>query len=461
LPIDEDDKLKIAIAGAFGFIGQHLINSILDNTEHEIVAFSRSVRHWNHPRVQCVTADLYSLSDIIEGLSGCDHAIYLVHSMAPNARLSQGHFRDFDFILADNFMRAAQSNGLSQITYVGGMIPTDENLSPHLESRLEVEEVLRSGNVPTTTLRCGLVIGHKASSFSIIVRLTNRLPVMILPQWMRTVSNPIYVKDLTALIISSMEFPCEKHRIIDAGMDQKVSYKDIVIETARVLNKTPTLIDVSYVSPHLSKLWVRLVGGAPKALVYPLIDSVRHEMLKSPDHGVPKEWDIKIRSLNQAIGDSFEKKSSHSSYQQIAPPNICREIRSVQRFPLAPQVDALWVANKYLTWLPLFLIPFLKLEKIPNGCKYRVRFLSILLLTLRRNIEMSNHSRQVFNVGKGVLVRGNRAIFEFRQSHDHKFIISAIHNFEPALPWPIYRSTQAVLHKVVMSRFGKLLEKST
>ena len=298
--------MKVAIAGAFGFIGQHLIQHLLDQTDYEIRAISRSPRKADEARVDCVAADFFSLKETTAALVGCDVAIYLVHSMAPSSRLSQGHFKDFDFLLADNFVRAAVNCGIKSIVYVGGMIDERDVLSPHLKSRLEVEEVLRSRSIPVTAFRCGLVIGHQASSFSIIVRLTERLPAMVLPQWMRTRSNPIYVGDLVQLVTAAVANPAQEHRIIDAGMGQSVSYKDIVIATARQIGKSPKLIDVPNVSPHLSKLWVRLVSGAPKALVYPLIDSVRHEMLKSPSNPIPTSWGIKVCDLAEAIRKTFK-----------------------------------------------------------------------------------------------------------------------------------------------------------
>lgn len=120
--------MKIAIAGAFGFIGQHLIQQILNTTKHDIITISRSPRESENERVCCVTADLYSLKETAAALSDCDMAVYLVHSMAPSSRLSQCHFRDFDFILADNFGRAAVKNKMKQIIYVGGMIPKQDRL---------------------------------------------------------------------------------------------------------------------------------------------------------------------------------------------------------------------------------------------------------------------------------------------------------------------------------------------
>lgn len=450
--------MKIAIAGAFGFIGQHLIQYLLDNTEHDIVAISWTPRKADEPRVHCIAADLYSLKETKQALQDCDAAIYLVHSMAPSSRLSQGHFRDFDYILADNFARGAVSCGIKHIIYVGGLIPEFETLSPHLKSRLEVEEVLRSHAIPVTTFRCGIVIGHKASSFSIIVQLTKRLPVMVLPQWMRTKSNPIYVGDLVELITTSIQNPATGHHIIDAGMDTSVSYKDIVIETAHLMGKEPKLIDVPYVSPQLSKLWVRLVSGAPKALVYPLIDSVRHEMLCNPSHPIPTQWKAKLCNLREAIRRTFELPFEFEMPRLLSSIRSLNEVRSVQRMRLPEGKSAEWVAKEYTKWLPAYLRPFLKIVENEGRCIYFIRFLNLRLLGLKKDLNASTPERFLFRVTGGALVDpDNKGRFEFRESHDKTFLIVALHNFKPALPWHIYRWTQALIHKLVMHHFGQMI----
>lgn len=448
------DHMKIAIAGAFGFIGQHLIETILDTTDFDIVALSRSSRVSENPRLKCVRADLYSLKDATNSLKDCDVAIYLVHSMAPNSRLAQGNFRDFDFILADNFGRAAKKNQVKSMVYVGGMIPDKEPLSTHLQSRLEVEEVLRSHSIPVTSLRCGLVIGPKGSSFSIIVNLTKRLPVMVLPSWMRTLSNPIYVGDLTQILVKAILHRHLQHRIVDVGMDVAVTYKDIVIETSKKISRSPILIDVPYIPSKISKLWVRLVSGVPKDLVYPLIDSVHHAMLKDSKNSLPPEWKVPTRPLKEAINATCDIPLRFTTPKLTGKVRKLSDVRSIQRMPLPYGKTADWIARKYMSWLPFFLKPFLKNVETSDTYEYRVRLFSIVLLSLKLDKNISHVHRQLFRVTGGLLAaKNNKGRFEFRESHDKKFVIVALHSYSPALPWVIYRWTQAIVHQVVMNRF--------
>ena len=92
------------------------------------------------PGVEPRRCDLFSVRQTQKALEGAELAVYLVHSMSPNARLTQGRFDDLDLLIADNFARAAAEAGVERVIYLGGLLPpdSDQGISSHLASRLEV-----------------------------------------------------------------------------------------------------------------------------------------------------------------------------------------------------------------------------------------------------------------------------------------------------------------------------------
>ena len=193
-------KPRVVVAGASGFVGRVLVSRLAER--YDVVALSRSPRQ-STDGVRWVKADLFSLLDCEKAMAGADRVVYLVHSMQPSARLSQGRFADMDLILADNVARAAK--GAKQILYLGGLIPEGEHLSEHLRSRLEVERALAAHGTPVTTLRAGLVIGPGGSSFRILRRLVERLPVMLCPAWTESLTQPIDLDTLIEVLVASLE----------------------------------------------------------------------------------------------------------------------------------------------------------------------------------------------------------------------------------------------------------------
>jgi len=449
--------MKIVVAGASGFVGKQLINVLKD--AHEVVGISRRPRAAENG-IQWVQCDLFSLLDIEKTLTGSDVAIYLIHSMLPSARLTQGSFRDFDMILADNFARSAKRANIKHIIYLSGIIPPDAILSEHLQSRLEVENILKSSGVPTTSLRAGLIIGPGGSSFEMMLRLVQRLPVMVCPTWTSTLSYPISVWDVVSIIKNRIEVnQLAEYECIDLCGPDPLSYEEMMRSLSEKINRTHYFLPVPFVSPGLSKIWVRLITGAPKDLVYPLVDSLKTHMI--PLLPRPKVLDfIKPMSFNQAIERSLlETKSGQNptayTYQGV---DNNSSVRSVQRVTTLFRSEVKEVTDLYFKWLDRFLRPLFYIKK--EGEFYTVKFIFLKkpLLVFEASKARSTADRELFYIRSGLLVApSTRARIEFRNIYQGLYKIIAIHDYRPSLPWYLYKYTQAIVHLFVMRSFGKYL----
>lgn len=240
-----EKRLTIAIAGASGFVGQAVIKELLGR--YNIVGLSRSAGR-EQTGVTWRSCDLFSLKEAENALAHCDIAIYLVHSMLPTARLTQGRFDDLDLMIADNFARAAAKNGIKKIIYLGGLI-TDGDLSLHLQSRREVEDALASHGVPCTTLRAGLVVGANGSSFDMMRKLVERLPMMICPKWTSTRTQPIALSDVTTLIAKVVDDDQLPAKAYDIGGPDVLTYIDMMRTTAKVMGKKRLFVPVLFLAP--------------------------------------------------------------------------------------------------------------------------------------------------------------------------------------------------------------------
>ena len=132
------------------------------------------------PSVDVVGGDLLTGAGLEEALDGCSTAYYLVHSMEP---APNDDFAERDRRMAETFGEAAARAGVERIVYLGGIVPHHRPLSPHLGSRLEVEETLLAAVPGSTALRASIVIGAGSSSFRLLVRLVERLRVLPMPRW--------------------------------------------------------------------------------------------------------------------------------------------------------------------------------------------------------------------------------------------------------------------------------------
>ena len=449
-------KKKVAIAGATGFIGRWFIERY--KSKYEIIALSRRKVDVKDIDVHWRVVDLFSISSSIEALKGVDYAVYLVHSMQPSTRLNQASFEDTDLLLADNFSRAASVCKVKQIIYLGGILPKDDKrLSKHLKSRYEVEQVLGSRDTPLTTIRAGIIIGPGGSSFKIVKKLVQNLPVMACPKWTLSKNQPADLE----LALSSIDVVIGNdsfyHQFIEIGGDEVVTYMQILKTTADVMGKKRWIFSVPFFSLGMSKLWVGLFSGSSTDFVSPLIESLKHEMTLTPDHRINQKDNISIYdSIKKALhGEQTIPTLPPFSLSQPKPKNT---VRSVQRIANPAKKSASWVAQRYPIWLSMTFQRLIKVENHENILRFNL--FGVCLLQLEYVYERSDINRQLFYITGGFLTkRKDLGWLEFRSILDGAYIITAIHEFVPRLPWFIYRFTQAKSHSIVMKRFENYISK--
>ncbi len=444
--------MKVAVIGASGFVGSHLIDELVKIDKFDIVAISRSAPQSDVEFRKC---DLFSLLDIEKALDGCDIAIYLIHSMAPTAHLDQGNFQDYDLIVADNFLRAAKRNHLKQIIYLGGIIPKDDfTLSSHLGSRIEIENFIKSSGIPVTVFRAGMIMGAGGSSFNIMLNLIKRLPVLGLPSWTKTKTQPVHINYVVDCIIESIDNAKHFKKVYELATKDIISYQEMLKITAEELNLKRIFIDLSFISRNFSKLWISLISGAPTSLVYPLVEGLNHLIVADENLKFDKEQ----RDFREALRESLHSKSASEAFTPHAYKRGVRkknnEVRSVQRLILPRGLRAIDIAYEYTNWLPLYMNSFIRVKIEGDLIIFKLWPFGIKVLILEHSLERSAIDRQLFYVIGGLLSKKTkRGRLEFREALDGKYIIAAIHEFKPALPWIIYKYTQAVIHLKVMNAF--------
>ncbi|CAJ60498.1 MULTISPECIES: DUF2867 domain-containing protein [Frankia] len=282
--------MRILVTGATGYIGGRLAPRLLDQG-YDVRAMTRDpARLRGVPwaaRAQVVQADARDPASLPAAMSGVDVAYYLIHSIDAG-----GDFSAVDRQAASAFAAAARSAGVRRIVYLGGLSPAggEEGLSAHLSSRQEVARILLDSGVPTIVLRAAVIIGSGSASFEMLRYLTERLPVMLTPRWVRTRIQPIAVRDVLYYLIGALGVPTEVNRSFDVGGPDILTYAEMMQRFAAVEGlRRRIIIPVPVLSPGLSSLWVGVVTPVPKAIAKPLVRSLRTEVVVRDGHAV-RRW---------------------------------------------------------------------------------------------------------------------------------------------------------------------------
>ncbi|MDW3930784.1 NAD-dependent epimerase/dehydratase family protein [Staphylococcus saprophyticus] len=445
---------KILLTGASGYIGSHLMNKLKDN--YEIIAISRNIENKsNEHNVTWKAADLFDLNEITEVMEDIDIAIYLVHSMMPSAKLTQASFEDMDALLADNFAKAASYNKVQHIVFMSGLIPNTNELSPHLRSRLECEQILGSYGVPVSTLRAGLIIGSKGSSYPILKKLVERLPGLLLPKWAYNTTLPVAIDDVIDGLYKIVERNPNENESIDIGGPSHMTYKDLFKQTAEVLDKRLPTIDLPIIPIWLSKYWVKLISGVPKEMVYPLMDSLIHDMIRN-DENIVKDISIGKIDYKESVRNALEEETKTQKKGKSSRKGDIKDVRAISRVVLPKDVNMIQLAESYANFLNRITLNVVNSDFNQDNFTISVPCLNKDLLLLSKDFKASNNERILYRIVGGDFALdsdGGNARLEFRRLPNSDACIIALQEYKPTLPWWVYKYTQAKVHKSVMNLF--------
>ena len=298
----------ILVTGATGYVGGRLIPKLLA-AGRRVRAVGRSLDKLScrpyafHPDVDLVQADLRDLDAMRRAAAGCDAAYFLVHSMRPDTPDFAAADREAAMVMA----RAADDAGLGRIIYLGGLGEDRDDLSHHLRSRHEVAKILSYGRVPVTHLRAAMILGSGSASFEIMRYLVDRLPVMIAPRWVRTRCQPISITDVLGYLVDCLAEPRTVGETFDIGGPDILTYADIFQLYASVAGlRRRVIIPVPLLSPRLSTYWTQLVTPLPRALIVPLVEGLRNEVI-CHDRRILDLLPRQLRTCRETIARALEK----------------------------------------------------------------------------------------------------------------------------------------------------------
>lgn len=272
---------SVLILGATGYVGSHLARWLIahghgvrclvrDRTRAEATALEKA---------EIVEGDALKPETLGAALADIDIVYYLIHSMAAG----EDAFEELDRRAAQNVAQAAKSAGVDRIIYLGGLGRREDGQSPHLRSRHQVADILRTSDIPVTEFRAAVVAGPGGISFEMVHHLVNRLPFMICPRWVDIKTQPIALDDVLRYLGESLDKPETAEQVIDIGGPDVLTYREMMLIVARVLGLRRFLVRVPVLTPRLSSYWLKLVTPLPVATARALIESVRSETVCEND----------------------------------------------------------------------------------------------------------------------------------------------------------------------------------
>ena len=274
--------MQCLVTGASGHVGGSLVPALLA-AGHEVVALTRDAarladRPWR-PDVRVVIGDAGDDDVLARACADTDVGYWLVHALDAGPG-----FAATDRAHARGLARAARRAGVARLVYLGGPRPVDEPLSDHLRSREEVGALLLASGVPTAVLRAAVVVGAGSASFEMLRAVTERLPTLPAPDWVRTRVQPVALVDVVTALVGSADLPAEVSRAFDVAGPDVMTYAELVQRYAAVAGLgRRRLLPVPIRSAALAALGIGLLTPVARELARSLVESLANTVVAGED----------------------------------------------------------------------------------------------------------------------------------------------------------------------------------
>jgi uncharacterized protein YbjT (DUF2867 family) len=270
--------MKILLTGSTGYIGKRLLQQLLEQG-HEVTCLVRNLERLMSAE-QSLTGftgkEVDLLNPVPESLLelDIDVAFFLIHSMST----SIGEFMLEEARSAGNFADFIRQTNCKQIIYLSG-ISNSEKLSRHLQSRKNVEDILRNSGKHLTVLRAGIIVGSGSASFEIIRDLMEKMPIIVAPTWVNTLCQPVAVGNVIKYLTGCMLNPVTYDQTFDIGGAEILPYRQMMLQYAEVRGLKRRIYVVPFISPRVSSYWLYFVTSTSYYLAVNLVNSMKVEVV--------------------------------------------------------------------------------------------------------------------------------------------------------------------------------------
>jgi len=272
--------LKILVTGATGYVGGRLVPWLLERGHDVRTTTTNPDREqpWWGDRVETVVMDALDPDQVTAACEGVDAVYYLIHGMGGD------DFTETDRKAATNLAEGVRAHGVDRVVYLSGVVPDvgEDELSEHIKSRREVEQILSDGPATVVVLRAAVLLGSGSTSFEIIRQVSERMPVHTVPTWMDSMVQPIAIVDVLEALVGALEYTGPS-RHFDLGGPDQLRYGALLDSYTAHAGLERPQVAVPFLPTALVGTLVGSLTDVPRPTVEALVESLQHDMVAVDD----------------------------------------------------------------------------------------------------------------------------------------------------------------------------------
>ena len=298
----QNNQKIIAIFGAGGFIGRHLMRH-LTKLDYRIKVATRNVHLkgylkplGNPGQIELFKTNIFNQEEVKRVLKNCDLAINLVGILYETRKQKFNHIhKQFPFLLSN----LCNEFGIKNLVHVSALGIKEKHSSLYMQSKLEGEKAIQANFRPSVILRPSVIFGPEDKFFNTFASLAQFSPFLPLIGGGKTKFAPIYVGDVAKAIVKALELGNSESEIYELGGNKNYSFKELMEILLGEIKKKRFLISIPFGFAKFQSYFLQMM---PKPLLTPdQVELLKYNNVVSGDHPTLKDLGISATSIQSIL----------------------------------------------------------------------------------------------------------------------------------------------------------------
>ncbi len=298
----QNNQKIIAIFGAGGFIGKHLMRQ-LTKSGYRVKVATRNpylkgyLKTLGSPgQIELFKINIFNTDEVKSLLNNCDLVINLVGILYETRKQKFNHIHSqFPYLLSN----LCNEMGIRNFIHISALGVKEGHSSHYIQSKLQGEKYIQENFKPSVILRPSVIFGPSDKFFETFASIAQFSPFLPLIGGGKTKFAPIYVGDVSRAIVKSLELNNSQPEIYELGGPENYTFKELMEILLNEIKKKRFLIPIPWGFAKFQSYFLQMM---PNPLLTPdQVELLKYPNIVSGDFPILKDLGISGTSLQTIL----------------------------------------------------------------------------------------------------------------------------------------------------------------